>query len=149
MENGLTLVGNLTTDPELRFTSNGTAVVNFTIAHTPRVRENGEWVDGPPLFMKCTVWRQYGENVAESLRKGMQVLATGQLRQREFQAQDGTTRTVTEMDVDAIGPTLKFATAVVTKASRDKSGQWQGRPATPTSDPLAGSATAPNDEPPF
>lgn len=148
MENGLTLVGNLTTDPELRFTSSGTAVVNFTIAHTSRVRENGEWVDGPAVFMKCTVWRQYAENVAESLRRGMQVLATGQLRQREFQTSDGTKRVVIEMEVDAIGPTLKFATAVVMKAGRETSGQWSRPPSVPASDPWAGGAPD-ESEPPF
>jgi len=121
----ITVVGNLTDDPELRFTPSGAAVANFTIASTPRTldRQTNEWRDGEALFLRCSLWRQAGENAAESLTKGMRVIATGALKQRSYE-KDGQKRTVVELDVEEIGPSLKYATAKVTKASR--SGQSGG-----------------------
>ncbi|HEX5116278.1 MAG TPA: single-stranded DNA-binding protein [Pseudonocardiaceae bacterium] len=123
-ETTITVTGNLTADPELRFTEAGTPVANFSIASTPRAfdRQSGEWKDGDPLFLRCTVWRQAAENVAESLSRGMRVVVQGRLRQRSYETKDGERRTVVELDVDEIGPSLKFATAKVTKTtSRDQS----------------------------
>ena len=119
-ETVITVVGNLTNDPELRFTPSGAAVAGFTVASTPRTldRESNQWKDGDPLFLRCSVWRQYAENVAESLTKGMQVIVQGRLKQRSYETREGEKRTVVELDVDEIGPCLKFATAKVTKASR-------------------------------
>jgi single-strand DNA-binding protein len=119
-ETVITVIGNLTNDPELRFTPSGAAVAGFTVASTPRTldRESGQWKDGDPLFLRCSVWRQYAENVAESLTKGMQVIVQGRLKQRSYETREGEKRTVVELDVDEIGPCLKFATAKVTKASR-------------------------------
>ena len=115
----ITVVGNITADPELRFTPSGAAVANFTIASTPRTldRQANEWKDGEPLFLRCSLWRQAGENAAESLTKGMRVIATGALKQRSYE-KDGQKRTVVELDVEEIGPSLKYATAKVTKTSR-------------------------------
>ena len=115
-----TIVGNLTADPELRFTPNGVAVANFTVASTPRTfhRQSGEWRDGDALFMRCTAWRDPAEHIAESLTRGDRVVVQGRLRQRSFETRDGDKRTVVEMDVDDIGPSLRYATAKVTKASR-------------------------------
>ena len=115
-----TIVGNLTADPELRFTPNGVAVANFTVASTPRTfdRQSGEWKDGDALFMRCTIWRDAAEHVAESLTRGDRVVVQGRLRQRSFETRDGDKRTVVELDVDDIGPSLRYATAKVTKASR-------------------------------
>jgi single-strand DNA-binding protein len=125
-ETTITIVGNLTADPELRFTPSGAAVAAFTIASTPRHvdRETGQWKDGDPLFLRCSIWRGYAENVAETLTKGMQVIATGRLKQRSYEDRDGVKRTVVELEVDEIGPCLKWATAKVTKATRP-SGQGQ------------------------
>jgi single-strand DNA-binding protein len=123
-ETTLTVTGNLTADPELRFTANGTAVANFTVASTPRTfdRQTGTWADGDALFLRCTLWRQTAENAAESLSRGTRVLVEGRLRQRSFETKEGERRTVFELDVDEIGPSLKFATTKVTKAtSRDES----------------------------
>ncbi|MGW8377786.1 single-stranded DNA-binding protein [Streptomyces sp. ODS28] len=116
-ETVITVVGNLTDDPELRFTPSGAAVANFTIASTPRIfdRQTNEWKDGDPLFMRSSIWRQAAENVAESLTKGMRVIAQGRLKQRSFETQQGEKRTVVELDVDEIGPALRYATAKVTK----------------------------------
>ena len=116
----ITIVGNLTGDPELRFTSSGAAVASFTVASTPRTydKDSGKWVDGDALFMRCSAWRQYAENVAESLAKGMQVMVQGRLKQRSYQTKEGENRTVIELDVDEVGPTLRFATAKVTKSQR-------------------------------
>ncbi len=123
-ETVITVVGNLTNDPELRFTPSGAAVAGFTVASTPRTfdKDSNQWKDGDPLFLRCSVWRQYAENVAESLTKGMQVIVQGRLKQRSYETREGEKRTVVELDVDEIGPCLKFATAKVTKASRGSSG---------------------------
>ena len=123
-ETVITVVGNLTNDPELRFTPSGAAVAGFTVASTPRTldRESGQWKDGDPLFLRCSVWRQYAENVAESLTKGMQVIVQGRLKQRSYETKEGEKRTVVELDVDEIGPCLKFATAKITKAARGSGG---------------------------
>jgi single-strand DNA-binding protein len=127
-ETVITVIGNLTGDPELRFTPSGAAVANFRVASTPRTfdRESNQWKDGDPLFLQCSVWRQYAENVAESLTKGMQVIVQGRLKQRSYQAQSGEERTVFELDVDEVGPCLKFATAKVTKANRGSGGGGGG-----------------------
>lgn len=116
----ITIVGNLTDDPTLRFTHSGDAVANFTIASTPRMfdRATGEWKDGEALFLRCSLWRQAAEHIAESLGKGARVIAQGRLKQRSFETQHGQKRTVTELDVDEIGPSLRYATASVTKATR-------------------------------
>jgi single-strand DNA-binding protein len=118
-ETTLTIVGNLTNDPELRFTPSGAAVANFTIASTPRTfdRQSGEWKDGETLFMRCSLWREAAENVAESLQRGARVIATGRLKSRSYETKEGEKRTVTELDVDEIGPSLRYATAKVTKKS--------------------------------
>ncbi len=115
-----TIVGNLTADPELRFTPNGVAVANFTVASTPRTfhRQSGEWRDGDALFMRCTAWRDPAEHIAESLTRGDRVVVQGRLRQRSFETRDGDKRTVVELDVDDIGPSLRYATVKVTKAHR-------------------------------
>jgi single-strand DNA-binding protein len=127
-ETVITVVGNLTNDPELRFTPSGAAVAGFTVASTPRTfdRESNQWKDGDPLFLQCSVWRQYAENVAESLTKGMQVIVQGRLKQRSYETREGEKRTVVELDVDEIGPCLKFATAKITKAARSSSGGGGG-----------------------
>ncbi len=127
-ETVITVVGNLTNDPELRFTPSGAAVAGFTVASTPRTfdKDSNQWKDGDPLFLRCSVWRQYAENVAESLTKGMQVIVQGRLKQRSYETREGEKRTVVELDVDEIGPCLKFATAKVTKASRGYGGGGGG-----------------------
>jgi single-strand DNA-binding protein len=117
-ETTITLVGNLTADPELRYTPTGTAVATFVVASTPRTFKNGEWTDGDTLFLRCSAWRQLGENVAESLRKGARVIVTGRLRQRSFPTSDEQLRTVVEVEVDEAAASLKFATAQVTRTSR-------------------------------
>ncbi|MFY9190195.1 MAG: single-stranded DNA-binding protein [Lawsonella sp.] len=116
----ITVVGNLTADPELRFTPSGAAVANFTVASTPRRynSQSGQWEDGEPLFMRCSIWRDYAEHVAESLTRGTHVIVQGRLKQRSFETRDGEKRTVVELDVDEIGPALRYATANVTKANR-------------------------------
>jgi single-strand DNA-binding protein len=127
-ETVITVVGNLTDDPELRFTPSGAAVANFTIASTPRTfdRQTNEWKDGDPLFLRSSIWRQAAENVAESLTKGMRVIAQGRLRQRSFETQQGEKRTVVELEVDEIGPALRYATAKVTKTGGRGGGQGGG-----------------------
>jgi len=119
-ETTLTIVGNLTADPELRFTPSGHAVADFTVASTPRNydRDAGAWRDGEPLFLRCTAWRQLAEHAAESLTKGTRVIVTGRLRQRSFELTEGVTRTVTELDVDDLGPSLRHSSARVTKTTR-------------------------------
>ncbi|MGH3828023.1 MAG: single-stranded DNA-binding protein [Pseudonocardiaceae bacterium] len=119
-ETVITVIGNLTADPELRFTPSGAAVANFTVASTPRTldRQSGEWKDGEALFLRCNIWRQAAENTAESLTRGMRVIVSGRLRQRSYETREGEKRTVMEMDVDEVGPSLKYATAKVNKASR-------------------------------
>jgi len=179
-ETVITVVGNLTADPELRFTPSGAAVANFTVAATPRTfdRASGEWKDGDALFMRCNVWRQAAENVAETLTRGMRVMVSGRLRQRSFETREGEKRTVVELEVDEVGPSLDYATAKVNKANRgsDSGGGFGGAVAgaggagagaggnrgggggfsggAPADDPWgsappAGSGPAADDEPPF
>jgi len=123
-ETVITVVGNLTGDPELRFTPSGAAVANFTIASTPRNfdRQTNEWKDGDTLFLNCSIWRQAAENVAESLQKGMRVVAQGRLKARSYETREGEKRTVMELDVEEVGPSLKYATAKVTRAARSDGG---------------------------
>lgn len=118
-ETTITIIGNLTADPELRFTPNGAAVANFTVATTPKVfnKQTNEWVDGDTMFLGCAVWRQYAEHVAESLTKGSRVIVTGRLKSRTFETREGEKRTVFEIDVDEVGPSLRYATAKVTRAA--------------------------------
>ena len=127
-ETVITLVGNLTADPELRFTPSGAPVANFTVASTPRTfdRQSGEWKDGDAMFLSCAVWRQAAENVAESLQKGMRVIVQGRLKSRSYETREGERRTVFEVDVDEIGPALKYATAKVTRTSGGGGGGGYG-----------------------
>ncbi|HEU5449729.1 MAG TPA: single-stranded DNA-binding protein [Acidimicrobiia bacterium] len=127
-ETPITVVGNLTADPELRFTPSGAAVANFTVASTPRTfdRQSNEWKDGEALFLNCSVWRQAAENAAESLQRGMRVVVQGRLKARSFETREGEKRTVFEIDVDEVGPSLKYATAKVTKTTRSGGGQGGG-----------------------
>lgn len=124
----ITIIGNLTADPELRFTPSGAAVANFTVASTPRQfdRQSNEWKDGETLFMRCSVWRDAAENVAESLQRGMRVIVSGRLKSRSYETKEGEKRTVVEMDVDEIGPSLRSATAKVNKTQRGGGGGGQG-----------------------
>jgi single-strand DNA-binding protein len=124
----VTVVGNLTGDPELRFLPNGAAVASFTVASTPRTfdRQSGEWKDGEALFLRCSVWRQVAENAAETLQRGMRVIVTGRLKQRSFETKEGEKRTVVELDVDEVGPSLRYATAKVNKTSRGSAGGGGG-----------------------
>jgi single-strand DNA-binding protein len=119
----ITVIGNLTADPELRFTPAGAAVANFTVASTPRVfdRNSNEWKDGEGLFLRCNIWREAAENVAESLTRGSRVIVSGRLKQRSYDTKEGEKRTVIELEVDEIGPSLKYATAKVNKANRGSS----------------------------
>ncbi|RKS06644.1 single-strand binding protein [Nocardiopsis sp. Huas11] len=123
-ETQITLVGNLVDDPELRFTPSGAAVANFRVASTPRNfdKASGEWKDGESMFLTCTVWRQYAENVAESLQRGMRVIVQGRLKQRSYETREGEKRTVYEIDVDEVGPALRSATAKVAKTQRPGGG---------------------------
>ncbi len=127
-ETVITVVGNVTDDPELRFTPAGAAVANFTVASTPRSfdRQSNEWKDGDTLFLRCSVWRQAAENVAESLHRGTRVIVQGRLRQRSFETREGEKRTVIELEVDEVGPSLKFATAKVSKTTRGGGGGGGG-----------------------
>src|ERR1700761_1279797 len=122
-ETVITVVGNLTADPELRFTPSGAAVASFTIASTPRTldRATNEWKDGDALFLRCSVWRQAAENVAESLTRGSRVIVQGRLRQRSYETREGEKRTVVEMEVDEVGPSLRYATAKVNRTQRGSS----------------------------
>lgn len=153
-ETVLTLIGNLTGDPELRFTPQGAAVANFTIASTPRTydRQSQEWKDGEALFIRCNVWRAQAENVAESLTRGARVIVSGRLKQRSFETKEGEKRTVIELEVDEVAPSLKFASAKVTKASRGEGGGGFGyggaSAGAGASDPWSTPA-GPSDEPPF
>lgn len=126
----ITLVGNLTSDPELRFTPSGAAVANFTVASTPRTfdRQSNEWKDSDAMFLNCSVWRQAAENVAESLTKGMRVIVQGRLRARSYETREGEKRTVFEVEVDEIGPALRYATAKVTRTTGGGGGggNWSG-----------------------
>jgi single-strand DNA-binding protein len=120
----ITVVGNLVADPELRFTASGQPVATFRVASTPRVRDNasGEWKDGDSLFLTCNVWRQAAENAAESLQRGMRVIVTGRLRQRNYETKEGEKRTVYEIEVDDVGPSLRNASAKVARANRTGGG---------------------------
>jgi single-strand DNA-binding protein len=169
-ETQITIVGNLTDDPELKFLSSGVAVAKFRVASTPRTldKASGEWKDGEPLFLACSIWRQAAENVAESLQRGARVIVSGRLRQRSYETQQGEKRTVMELEVDEVGPSLKYATAKVNKMQRSGGDSGSGsRPAARQSapasndggfggDPWAGASSAPagrqssfDDEPPF
>ncbi|HUR52193.1 MAG TPA: single-stranded DNA-binding protein [Mycobacteriales bacterium] len=168
-ETVITVVGNLTSDPELRFTPSGAAVASFTVASTPRTldKATNEWKDGEALFLRCSIWRQAAENVAESLQKGMRVVVQGRLQQRSYDTKEGEKRTVIEMQVDEIGPSLKYATAKVNRTTRGGGSGGFGAPASgsggsgaPADDPWASSAPASggsgssgaswgSDEPPF
>ena len=171
-ETTITVIGNLVDDPDLRFTPSGAAVANFRIASTPRTfdRQTNEWKDGETLWLGCAVWRQAAENVAESLQKGMRVIVQGRLKSRSYETREGEKRTVFEIDVDEVGPSLKSATAKVTKASRSSGSDsssggsnyggsnndpWAspapaGNQSAPANDPWASPAPAGgSDEPPF
>ena len=166
----ITVIGNLTADPELRFTPSGAAVANFTVASTPRMfdRQTNEWKDGEALFLRCNIWREAAENVAESLTRGSRVIVSGRLKQRSFETREGEKRTVVELEVDEIGPSLKYATAKVNKASRSGGGGGgfgggggSRQPAAQSSGggaagedpwgsaPASGSFAGGDDEPPF
>lgn len=146
-ETTVTIVGNLAADPELRFTPSGAAVANFTVMSTPRHfdKQAGEWKDGTALAMRCNVWRQAAENVSESLSKGMRVIVQGRLRQRSFETKESEKRTVVELEVDEVGPSVRYATAKVNKASRsnDASSAGDAWGSAPPSSAGGG------DEPPF
>jgi single-strand DNA-binding protein len=149
-ETVITVVGNLVDDPELRFTPSGAAVANFRIASTPRTfdKQTNEWKDGDALFLSCSVWRQAAENVAESLQKGMRVVVQGRLKSRQYETREGEKRTVFEIEVEEVGPSLKYATAKVTRAARSSGGggysnQGGGQSGgAPAADPWASSAPA-------
>jgi single-strand DNA-binding protein len=161
----ITVIGNLTDDPELRFTPSGAAVAKFRVASTPRFMDktSNEWKDGEPLFLSCTVWRQAAENVAESLQRGARVIVSGRLKQRTYETREGEKRTVIELEVDEIGPSLRYATAKVNKVSRGggEGGGFGGSSSAPRgggapADDPWGSAPAASsggggfaDEPPF
>jgi len=165
----ITLVGNLVDDPQLRYTPTGQAVANFRVASTPRFldRNTNEWKDGDSLFLSCNVWRQAAENVAESLQRGMRVIVSGRLRQRSYETKEGEKRTVYEIEVDEVGPSLRNASAKVTKTSRSTGGFGGGQSAPaggggqpgyggsggrPADDPWAsdaGGGDGYSDEPPF
>jgi single-strand DNA-binding protein len=155
----ITVVGNLTADPELRFTPSGAAVASFTVASTPRTfdRQTNEWKDGDALFLRCSIWRQAAENVAESLQRGMRVVVTGRLQQRSYETREGEKRTVVEMQVDEVGPSLRYATAKVNRTQRGSSGGGSfggdSGGSAPADDPWASSGPASSgnfsDEPPF
>ena len=157
----ITLIGNLTNDPELRFTPSGAAVAKFTVASTPRYmdRQTNEWKDGDTLFLQCQIWRQAAENVAESLTRGMRVIVSGRLKQRSYETKEGEKRTVFEVEVDEVGPSLRNATAKVTKTTRAAGGNNFSAPASEasaTDDPWSAapvgggwSSAGTDDQPPF
>ncbi|MFI9203314.1 single-stranded DNA-binding protein [Streptomyces sp. NPDC053048] len=150
-ETVITLIGNLTSDPELRFTPSGAAVANFTVASTPRVydKQSSEWKDGDTLFMRCAIWRAAAENVAQSLTKGARVIVQGRLKQRSFE-KDGQQRTVVELDVEDIGPSLLRATATVTKTGAGAPNRPQQAAADPwATTPQRLGSNGYGDEPPF
>ena len=151
----ITIIGNLTDDPELRYTPNGAAVANFTVASTPRFldKATNEWKDGDALFLRCSIWRQAAENVAESLTRGARVIVQGRLKQRSYETKEGEKRTVYEVECDEIGPSLKYATAKVNKTTRSGAGGGGGGGfGGPADDPWGSPAPArvgAADEPPF
>lgn len=140
----ITVVGNLTADPELRYTQSGLAVANFTIASTPRTfdRQANDWKDGEALFLRASCWREFAEHVAGSLTKGSRVIATGRLKQRSYETKDGEKRTAIELEVDEIGPSLRYATAQVTRSSGGSGGSGGGRPQGAVADEPWGAAPA-------
>src|SRR5680860_1309911 len=143
-ETTITIVGNLVDDPELRFTPSGAAVANFRVASTPRTfdKQTNEWKDGEGLFLSCSVWRQAAENVAESLQRGMRVVISGRLKARTYETREGEKRTVFEIDVDEVGPSLKYATAKVTKTTRSGGSQGGGSASSGGDDPWASQGSA-------
>ena len=145
----ITMIGNLVNDPELRFTPSGAAVAKFTVASTPRYmdRATNEWKDGDTLFLQCQIWRQAAENVAESLTRGMRVIVSGRLKQRSYETKEGEKRTVFEVEVDEVGPSLRNASAKVTKTARPNGGQSSAggfSAASASEDPWASSTTSSN-----
>jgi single-strand DNA-binding protein len=146
----ITVIGNLTADPELRFTPSGAAVANFTIASTPRAfdKQSNSWKDGEALFMRCNIWKDAAENLAESLQKGARVIASGRLKQRSYETREGEKRTVVELEVDEIGPSLRYATTKVNRAERTKGASKPAQSDDPWGAAPAGNTTA-DDEPPF
>ena len=149
----ITVIGNMVADPELRFTPAGAAVANFTVASTPRTfdRQSNEWKDGEALFLRCNIWKEAAENVAESLTRGSRVIVTGRLKQRSYETREGEKRTVIELEVDEIGPSLRYATAKVNKANRGSGGAATNRPSG-NEDPWGAApqgGSFGNEEPPF
>ena len=142
----ITLVGNLVDDPELRFTPSGAAVASFRVASTPRAydRQSGEWKDGETLFLTCSAWRQLGENVAESLQKGTRVVVQGRLKQRSYETREGEKRTVYELDVEEVGPSLRSATAKVTRVQRSGGGFGGNQGGAGGDDPWSTPASSPS-----
>ncbi|MGI8702107.1 MAG: single-stranded DNA-binding protein [Nocardioidaceae bacterium] len=147
-ETTITVVGNLTDDPDLRFTPSGAAVANFTVASTPRFfdKQTNEWKDGDALFLRCSIWRQAAENVAESLHRGTRVIVSGRLKQRSYETREGEKRTVVELDVDEVGPSLKYATAKTTKTSRSGGQGSPGDGASNAADPWATGSGSPSGQ---
>jgi single-strand DNA-binding protein len=147
----ITLIGNLTDDPELRYTPNGAAVANFTVASTPRFldKATNEWKDGETLFLRCSIWKQAAENVAESLTRGTRVILSGRLKQRSYETKEGEKRTVYEVEVDEIGPSLRNATAKVNKTTRSGAGSFGGPADDPWGSPAPARVGGGADEPPF
>ena len=149
----VTVVGNLTNDPELRFTPSGAAVASFTVASSSRYldKATNEWKDSEPVYLRCSVWRQYAENVAESLTKGTRVIVTGKLKQRSYETREGEKRTVMEVEVDDVGPALRYATAKVNRVQRQGGGFGpEGGAGGAADDPWANApAGGSYDEPPF
>lgn len=151
----VTVVGNLTADPELQYTNNGTPVANFRVASTSRVYKDGQWVNGDEVFLSCSLWREAAENMVESLSKGMRVIVTGRLKQRSYETREGEKRTVLEVEVDDVGPSLMFARAQVAKtvATKPKGDGWlsQQQNQAPASDPWNSSQPQLPDteQPPF
>ncbi|MBC7463059.1 MAG: single-stranded DNA-binding protein [Actinobacteria bacterium] len=162
-DTNITMIGNLVDDPELRFTPSGFAVANFTVASTPRTfdRKTNEWKDGDTLFLRCSLWREAAENVAETLSKGTRVILSGRLKQRSYETKEGEKRTIFEVEVDEVGPSLRYATAKITKTTRQggaPGGFSAGSSDTSHEDPWAAASSSPagggwatttNDEPPF
>jgi single-strand DNA-binding protein len=150
MSNSITITGNITADPEIKFLPSGVAVASFTVADTPRVfnKDTGEWKDGDTLFLRCNLWRDAAENVAESLQKGARVVVSGHLKQRTFDGRDGDKKSMIELEVEEVGPSLKYARAQVTKQKRD-SGSGAFAAATSTPAPAGDLWGVSDDEPPF
>ena len=152
-DTNITLIGNLVDDPQLRFTPTGQAVANFRVASTPRFldKATNEWKDGESVFLSCTIWRQAAENVCESLQRGMRVIVSGRLRQRTYETKEGEKRTVFEIDADEVGPSLRNASAKITKTTRSGAGaeRQQARPSRAEDDPWGSAAPQQDDQPPF